>query len=134
VRCRLSTRLRQSGRWPGTDERSLVDYVVGAPEGTRFPPRWLTLAVTIAFLFGAWLPLARLGILRPPMVPEVVLRVGVWFSFAAFLLRGLGGLAQQSLRPAPEGAPYIRLNRVLYSPLCLAIALLLLISVWGAGG
>jgi hypothetical protein len=85
--------------------------------------------VAIAFILMGWMPLARLNIMRPANIPDVVLKVGVGCACGAFLIRGVIGFAQQLIWPAASGMPYIRLNRILYSPISLVVAVLLFLSM-----
>jgi hypothetical protein len=48
---------------------------------------------------------------------------------AVLVLRGLEGFVDVRLRPATVGSPFARLNVLIYSPLCLVLALLLGVAV-----
>lgn len=50
----------------------------------------------------------------------IVVAVGYWGAALVFLLRGVAGYAPAIFRYA-EGTPFHRLNRVLYSPICLTL-------------
>ncbi|MBU0515030.1 MAG: DUF3995 domain-containing protein [Proteobacteria bacterium] len=113
------------GYWPGNDEASLVAMVMGS--GSRKMPAVVTLMVALALLVGAWLVLAIRGYLRPPW-PGWLFTVAVWAMVGVFALRGSVGLFLSKIRPADAGAPFERLNLIIYSPLCLVIAALIVVA------
>jgi hypothetical protein len=111
------------GRWPGHDDRSLVEMVVGRTRDMKAPDFWACLFVTFALLAAAALVALHGGLLRlslPDWV-RVIVQVGFWTAFAVFAARGVAGFVPAAFRYA-EGTPFARLNLLLYSPLCLAIA------------
>ncbi|MDI1365547.1 MAG: DUF3995 domain-containing protein [bacterium] len=110
------------GRWPGHDEVSMVEYVVGRTAGMRAPGPLVSAAVAAALAAGGLLVLA---VLAPSSPLEPWLRVGRWGLLTVFALRGLATYVPPVFRYA-EGTPFARLNRRAYGPLCLAIALGLL--------
>lgn len=109
------------GRWPGHDEISLVEHVVGRTRGMRAPGPAACAAVALALAAGGLLVLATLT--RTPWDP--LFQLARWGLFAVFAVRGLATYAPPVFRYA-EGTPFARLNRRAYGPLCLAIALGLL--------
>jgi hypothetical protein len=109
------------GRWPGQDDASMVERVVGRTREMRAPrPRACFLVaaalLTTAILVGVHATAALNG--------EIALlaKVGFWSAALVFLLRGLAGFVPAVFRYA-EGTPFHRLNRLYYSPLCLLIAI-----------
>jgi hypothetical protein len=110
------------GRWPGHDEASMVEHVVGRTRGMRAPGLLASAAVALALAAGGALVLA---VLKPtPWDPWF--RAGRWVLFMVFAARGLATYVPPVFRYA-EGTPFARLNRRAYGPLCLAIALGILV-------
>lgn len=107
------------GRWPGHDETSLVEHVVGRTRDMKAPGLPACLVVALALTTGAALVLATLA---PPTPFEPWLQAARWALFAVFAARGLATYVPPVFRYA-EGTPFWRLNRRAYGPLCLAIAL-----------
>jgi hypothetical protein len=110
------------GRWPGHDEASLVDRVVGGKPGMRAPGPLACALVAAALLAGSLLILA---VLAPPSPLQPWLQAARWVLFAVFALRGIATYVPPVFRYA-EGTAFVQLNRRAYGPLCLAIALGLL--------
>ena len=108
------------GRWPGHDDASLVERVVGRTKGMRAPSPAACFAVAAALLAGAALVWLHSGRLLTGWAAAAT-TVGFWGAALAFLLRGLAGFVPAVFRYA-EGTPFHWLNRTFYSPLCLAIA------------
>jgi hypothetical protein len=111
------------GRWPGHDERSLVELVVGRTRAMRMPGFVASMLVTAALLAAAVLAAlqARLIFVDFGVPAERLVQTGFWIVFAVFALRGLAGLIPQVFAYA-QGTPFATLNRIFYSPLCLLIA------------
>ena len=103
------------GRWPGHGDAPLV----GRTTGMRAPSPASCFAVAAALLAAApvWLPSGR----WLTGWAAAITAVGFWGAALVFLGRGLAGFVPDVFRCA-EGTPFYRLNRVFYSPLCLAIA------------
>lgn len=110
------------GRWPGHDEASMVEHVVGRTRGMRAPGLAASAAVALALAAGGVLVLATLT----PTPWDPWLKAARWGLFAVFAGRGLATYASPVFRYA-EGTPFARLNRRAYGPLCLAIALGILV-------
>lgn len=110
------------GRWPGHDEASMVEHVVGRTRGMRAPGLLASAAVALALAAGAALVLATMK----PTPWDGGLQAARWALFAVFVGRGLATYVPPVFRYA-EGTPFARLNRRAYGPLCLAIALGLLV-------
>lgn len=107
------------GRWPGHDEASLVEHVVGRTRDMKAPSPLACVAVALALMAGGGLVLASVW---PPTPLEPWLDAGRWALFAVFAARGAATYVPRIFRYA-EGTPFWRLNRRAYGPLCLAIAL-----------
>ena len=110
------------GRWPGHDEASLVEHVVGRTRGMRAPGLVASVAIALALAAGGLLVAATL---LPSTPWDRLAWLGRWGLLAVFLGRGLATYAPPIFRYA-EGTPFATLNRRAYGPLCLAIALGLL--------
>lgn len=108
------------GRWPGHDDASLVEIVVGRTRDMWAPPPRACFAVTGALLAATALVWLHSGH-RLSGTAAAVAAAGFWGAALVFLLRGLAGYVPPVFRYA-EGTPFHRLNRLLYSPLCLLIA------------
>lgn len=119
------------GRWPGHSERSLAETVVGPTPGGKMPGMLACLAVAAALVVAAFLPLQHTGLVSLP-VPAWVTYLGSWVVVAVITLRGIGGFFERTLRPNIIGMRYDRLNRLIYSPLCIVLATLLVGSAWPA--
>ncbi|MFC4639402.1 DUF3995 domain-containing protein [Deinococcus hohokamensis] len=111
--------------WPGRNPQDLAGKVVGSTEVGRMPLSFACFAVA-AGLSGAAVSLALLPHLGDGWP---LLRVMGFAVAAVFLLRGLLGYILPRL--TRTGLPFDRLNRLIYSPLCLALAGLTLLALWG---
>jgi hypothetical protein len=116
------------GRWPGTDEETLVAKVVGTPAGTRMPGPLACLGVAALLVAAAVLVLSARRLLETGF-PSVLTTGGAWAVAGVMLLRGVGGFFHTVIRPETRGTPFAKLNRVLYSPLCLALSALIATSL-----
>jgi hypothetical protein len=110
------------GRWPGHDEASMVEHVVGRTRGMRAPGLLASAGVAAALAAGGALILASLA----PTAWDGWLRAARWVLFLVFAGRGLATYVPPVFRYA-EGTPFATLNRRAYGPLCLAIALGILV-------
>lgn len=110
------------GRWPGHDETSMVEHVVGRTRGMRAPGFLASAAVALALAAGGVLVLAALT----STAWDPWLKSARWGLFAVFAGRGLAAYVPPVFRYA-EGTPFATLNRRAYGPLCLAIALGILV-------
>ena len=111
------------GRWPGHDDRSLVEFVVGRTRDMKAPNFWACLFVAGALLAAALLVALHAGAVDSPL-PEwlrPLAQIGFWTAFTVFAARGIAGFIPAIFRYA-DGTPFARLNLIFYSPLCLAIA------------
>ncbi len=109
------------GRWPGHDDVSLVERVVGRTKGMRAPPPRACFAVAAALLSAAALVGLHVSQWPAGSAGRWAVTAGFWGAALVFLARGLAGFVRVVFRYA-EGTPFHRLNRIVYSPLCLAIA------------
>ncbi len=105
------------GTWPFTDKESLSEIVWGGPAST-FPSPAATLVVTLLLGVAALLVTGRAGIWGA-QVPPWVFSVGTWGVATVLLLRALIGL--MSIGSDSSNAT---MDLVLYSPLCLVLAVL----------
>ena len=106
--------------WPGTDQKSLSDRVVGTPDATKMPPAGLTFIVAILIACAALWPLLWQALIPyPHWVPQTLVWLGMWCLAIVFLVRGLGGYLP-SARLTVE--PFRTLNTIIYSPLCIALS------------
>ncbi|AGW13481.1 DUF3995 domain-containing protein [Megalodesulfovibrio gigas] len=115
------------GFWPGRDSESLARMVVGSPPGTRAPgpgPCW---CVVMLLLAGMALVSGAAGFLSLPLAPHWIQR-GTLLVAIILLLRGLLGLAYSIIRRKAD-SPFVKLNIILYSPLCLLLSLLLCMAM-----
>ena len=109
------------GRWPGHDDASLVERVVGRTKSMRAPPPRACFTVAAALCSAAALVGLHVSQWPTSTVAWWLVTVGFWSTALVFLARGLAGFIPFIFRYA-EGTPFHRLNRIVYSPLCLAIA------------
>jgi hypothetical protein len=110
------------GRWPGHDEASMVEHVVGRTRGMRAPGLLASIAVALALAAGGVLVAATLT----STAWDPRLKGARWVLFVVFAGRGLATYVPPVFRYA-EGTPFATLNRRAYGPLCLAIALGILV-------
>jgi hypothetical protein len=101
--------------WPAADYNTLVRYVEGGP---KMPSRGACLVVGSGLLIAAYAVLAVIGTV-PDILPEGLVRAGVWTLFAVLLARGVAG-PLFSLRGSREFRFW---NLVAYSPLCVLLGL-----------
>jgi hypothetical protein len=111
------------GRWPGHDERSLVELVVGRTGSMRMPSPVRCMGVASALSAAAGLVALQGKVISVDFgVPgEWLVRAGFWTACAVFALRGVAGFIPPIFAYA-RGTPFATLNRRFYSPLCLLIA------------
>ncbi len=119
------------GVWPGRDKSSLGRIVVGNPRLLGVPPASLT-AIVAALIAGAaaW-PLLLSPVTARIASPEIA-RIMTGLLAIVFLLRGLAGYLPV-LQRRHSAEPFASLNRVLYSPLCLALGAGFLILAFSGG-
>jgi len=108
------------GLWPGTDVESLVRTVVGIKDMRTMPSRPLTLAVAAALVAAGLLPLGKAWLL-PALLPAGLVQVCLLLGGAVFALRGLAPYLPIGKQHPVE--PFTTLDRRLYGPFCLLVAL-----------
>ncbi|UBV41475.1 DUF3995 domain-containing protein [Deinococcus taeanensis] len=109
--------------WPGRNVPDLAQKVVGGPRTDRMPSPVACYAVAAALLSAA----AILTLAAAPAVSSPVIRFMAFTAAGVFLLRGAAGY----VLPRHPGQDFDRLNRWLYSPLCLALGGLSLLALMG---
>ncbi len=107
--------------WPIKDETALARAVVGARGIEKMPPRLASLFVATC-LFGAALWALMLRGFVPDIVSKYIVMLGGLALFAVFIGRGVFGVLPAFERAMPE-QPFLKLNRMIYSPLCVLIAI-----------
>jgi hypothetical protein len=107
------------GRWPGHNERSLVALVVGRTHLMRMPGIVASMLVAAALLASIQDKLLSVDFGAPG---EKIMHAGFWLACAVFALRGVAGFIPPIFAYADD-TPFARLDRLVYSPLCLFIAL-----------
>ncbi|MFD1730238.1 DUF3995 domain-containing protein [Deinococcus malanensis] len=101
--------------WPGRDAQDLAQKVVGGPQVDRMPSPLACYAVAGALLVAS----AALVMTLVPSDFQPLVRLAGFMVAGVFLLRGVLGYALPT--QAYSGQDFVRLNRVMYSPLCLAL-------------
>ena len=111
------------GRWPGHDESSLVELVIGRTRSMRMPSLVRCMLVASALFAAAGLVALRGNVISVDFgTPgERLVEAGFWIACAVFALRSLAGFVPPIFAYA-SGTPFATLNRLFYSPLCLLIA------------
>jgi hypothetical protein len=111
------------GRWPGHDERSLVELVVGRTRSMRMPGFIRCMLVASALVAAAGFVALQGKVIAVDfgMPGERLVEAGFWIACAVFALRGVAGFIPPIFAYA-QGTPFASLNRRFYSPLCLLIA------------
>jgi hypothetical protein len=111
------------GRWPGRDERSLIELVVGRTRSMRMPGFVPSMFVAFALLAAAGLAAIEGKLISTNLASPApwLVRAGFWTACAVFALRGVAGFIPPIFAYA-RGTPFARLNRLFYAPLCLLIA------------
>ncbi|MEH6412020.1 MAG: DUF3995 domain-containing protein [Hyphomonas sp.] len=107
--------------FPYANEQALARAVVGRRGITRMPPMAASAFVALC-LFGASLWALLLGRLVEAPVSDWLIAPGGLVLAAVFLLRGVIGILPTFEQALPE-QPFLRLNRLFYSPLCLLIGM-----------
>lgn len=112
------------GLWPASSERELIDMVIGDPRAVRMPAAGATMMVAAMIFASGLVALARTAPLTG--IAKLIALSGCGVLALVFLARGLftylvafGVLAW----PYPLTDRFAELDRALYAPLCLAIAL-----------
>ncbi len=111
------------GLWPASSERQFIEMFFGDNE--PMPPVWTGIILAVLLIFGAWVFVMQAWN-RPLPGPKWFWKAGLWALNGIFVIRGLGGYFQPF---AGTLEPYNILNKTVYSPLCMVIALLGVLSV-----
>ncbi|MEP4052252.1 MAG: DUF3995 domain-containing protein [Litorimonas sp.] len=115
--------------WPAKDEASLARAVVGAKGITQMPNFWACSFVTVALLIGTMIVLTLGGAVQMASLPMWIFQIlGAGFALV-LLARGIVGFSPFWAGLTPE-EPFRTLNRLYYSPLCLALGLSVVILIW----
>lgn len=109
------------GVWPGTDSQSLARAVAGFKGSSRTPSSATCFAVALALLIAAVWPVLLSGEFGGLLPDWLVLLGGVGLA-ALFCGRGILGYLPGWRRHTPE-MPFARLDRLIYSPLCLVLGI-----------
>jgi hypothetical protein len=118
--------------WPCASRAELARNVVGRPGGD-LPPVFAPLSLLVAVLLGAAaLLVTGTADLVPDGLPDGLVALGAGGVAGVLTLRGVAGLVQSGLRLVDAPERYRQLDLRVYSPLCLALAALVLISITGA--
>jgi hypothetical protein len=105
--------------WPLDTAEDYARLVVGVPV-TELPSPGLTAFVAGLLAAAAYL-VAALGGVLPVVGPRWVVVSGVAVVAGVLLLRGGGGLVADLIVPERATAEFVRLDRIVYSPLCLLL-------------
>lgn len=108
------------GFWPGTNEVTLVEHVVGRTADMKAPPFVACLFVATSLAGIAALVFTKSDLVPIPRQVAWVPTIGLYGAAAVFLLRGLAGYTPKIFDYA-KGTPFYDLNTSFYSPLCIAI-------------
>ncbi|CAM4213975.1 DUF3995 domain-containing protein [Deinococcus marmoris] len=117
------------GLWPGSSRDTLAAQVFGGPPGTPMPSVTACYAVAGLLILASWLVLAASGLLSAAGWPTGLIRSGAFGVAGVFVLRG--GLGYALPRLTSGNPTFARLNRAIYSPLCLGLGALTLLSLLG---
>ena len=85
------------------------------------PPMWATAAVALGLFSCAWLVAALLEFLPSP-VGSAILRPSAFLLATVFALRAIGDFNLLGFTKQQRGSRFARLDTLLYSPLCLVLA------------
>ncbi len=106
--------------WPMKNDRDLSQAVVGDPGRTIMPQKWQSALVALCLAGAALWPFVMLNKIAIPLLPDPLILLGAYALIVVFLGRGAIGLTPWFKRLLP-GDPFVRYNRIYYSPLCLLI-------------
>ena len=104
------------GNWPGHDRQSLTDKVVG--EGTEFPSIFSCYTVATLLILAGAIPLFTEDVLFGARFNNYS-----WLNFFVALplmIRGVGGYLPVIEKRWTQ--VFVRNNRIIYGPLCIALA------------
>ncbi|MBZ9893609.1 DUF3995 domain-containing protein [Mesorhizobium sp. B2-2-4] len=109
------------GIWPGKDAASCAHAVVGFRGVDEMPAPFACFAVAACLALATLWPMALEGVFASPFPGQGLAATALLIGLV-FLGRGIAGFTPRWRRLAPE-QPFARLDRSLYSPLCLLIGL-----------
>jgi hypothetical protein len=112
------------GRWPGTNEKDLVEKVVG--RGESFPSVPITCFVSLVFVAMAVVPLVKAGLLDTAIPAHLVDKTTLFFA-VIFFLRGMGGYLRIFEKTSAD--IFVYYNRRIYNPLCVSLGVAELILI-----
>ncbi len=110
------------GIWPGNNKQDLVDKVFG--RGDKMPKFFECIIVAFALTLTSLLPILKFFI-QSKFISIFALNMITIFIMFVFMSRGILGylpIIERQMNPK-----FVRLNRILYSPLCLYISFCLFI-------
>jgi Protein of unknown function (DUF3995) len=107
------------GLWPGRSEADLIASVIGDKRRRRMPHATLTWLVALLIGIAAVWPLLLRMRSASPLPGSLVSGIGAALALV-FLARGGAGYLP-AWRRAHSLDPFARLDRSLYSPLCLLV-------------
>lgn len=116
--------------WPDGDEQKLARRIVGKRGIKRMPAPVQCFAVTVMMFGAAILVLLLGGLWALPMLPFWLVRWAAMALVAGLVLRGLVGFTGFWARLLPE-EPFRTFDRRYYSPLCLLLAVGILVLMNG---
>jgi len=108
------------GTWPFKNELSLARAVVGTIGIGKMPNRGLSALVGLIIAGAAIWPLMWRALI-PYLVPQGAVWAGMFGLTLAFFVRGVAGFLPFMMKRQSE-QPFARLNKSIYSPLCLVLA------------
>ena len=118
--------------WPCASRQELARNVVGRPDGD-LPPIYAPLSILVAAMLGAAAHLvAAKADLVPAGLPDGVVSAGAWGVAAVLFVRGVAGFVQSGFELGDAPVRYRSLDLRLYSPLCLALASLIVLVIVSA--
>ncbi len=106
--------------WPGVDQQSLVNTVIGSPEISQIPRLPLTLAVALGIFAAGVCALWGANIIKLPL-PNWMQKISILVLTLIFGIRGIMTYIPNSpLSTSVE--PFLTLNFIYFSPLIIAIS------------
>ncbi len=109
------------GRW--WTENIVPESEAGGPLFNPGPVGFFGVAVLLAM--AAWILLARVGLVRIPLSEQLV-SIGAWTIGVLFLLRAVGDLRYAGIFRSIVGTRFAHWDTVIYTPLCVLLAVLTL--------
>ena len=118
--------------WPCATRQDLARNVVGRPEGD-LPPIFAPLSILVGALLGvaAHLVAAEADVV-PAGLPDGLVTAGTCGVATVLFVRGVAGFVQSGLELGVAPARYRHLDVRVYSPLCVALAALIVVVIVSA--